>query len=119
MPLHLAGVGAARTQLVVLPDMPVVTIDTAAGSDFHVTLGGDRTLGPPAHAPAGGSQAFTLWCQQDQTGGRALTFDPVFAFSIMLPAPVLTATPGAVDVLAFRWLAGRWLLVGANQGFVL
>lgn len=117
--LHLVEVGAARTLTVPIADSPQIVVDTAAGSDFAVTLAGHRTLAAPLHSPATGSQAFTLWVSQDATGGRALAFDPVFAFSTMLAAPVLSPAPAALDVLAFRWHAGRWLLVGANQGFNL
>ncbi|MFJ7902177.1 hypothetical protein ACIQ6V_17070 [Streptomyces sp. NPDC096198] len=59
---------------VALTDAPAIATDAALGSHFRVTLGGNRTLGTPAH-PTDGQRA--VWeLVQDATGNRTLTLGP-------------------------------------------
>ncbi|MFB7906670.1 hypothetical protein ACFC1T_09605 [Kitasatospora sp. NPDC056076] len=62
-----------------------------------LTLTADCALTLPAPVMGG---AFTLVLRQDQQGARAVTWPPALAWPRGV-APVLTATPGGVDVLTF------------------
>jgi hypothetical protein len=89
---------AQRGTVVALTDGATITPDFAAGNNFSVTLGGNRTLANPTNQTAG--QHGTIVVTQDGTGSRTLAFGANWKFAAGT-APSLTTTAAAVDVLAY------------------
>ena len=89
---------AQRGAVVALTDGATITPNFAAGNNFSVTLGGNRTLANPTNLTAG--QAGTIVVTQDATGSRTLAFGSYWKFASGT-APSLTTTAAAVDVLAY------------------
>jgi hypothetical protein len=90
--------GGQRGSVVALTDGATITPDFAAGNNFSVTLGGNRTLANPTNQVAGQSGIITI--TQDGTGSRTLAFGSNWKFASGT-APTLTTTASAVDVLAY------------------
>jgi hypothetical protein len=112
-----AFTGFTAPAVVFLADAATITVSAAAGNDFRATLAGNRTLASPSD-PANG-QRIIFQFTQDGTGGRLLSYGTAYAFTAALPAPVLSAAPGATDVLGFVYNAttARWLFVAFVPGF--
>jgi hypothetical protein len=89
---------AQRGSVVALTDGATITPDFAAGNNFSVTLGGNRTLANPSNLTAG--QAGTIVITQDGTGSRTLAYGSQWKFPGGT-APTLTTTASAVDVIAY------------------
>jgi hypothetical protein len=89
---------AQRGTIVALTDGATITPDFAAGNNFSVTLGGNRTLANPTNQTAG--QSGVIVVTQDGTGGRTLAFGSNWKFPGGT-APTLTTTAAAVDVIAY------------------
>jgi hypothetical protein len=89
---------AQRGSVVALTDGATITPDFAAGNNFSVTLGGNRTLANPSNLAAG--QAGTIVITQDGTGSRTLAYGSNWKFPGGT-APTLTTTASAVDVIAY------------------
>lgn len=100
-----------------LTDGANISTDASQGSDFHVTLGGNRTINAPSN-PVGG-QVIRYWVTQDGTGSRTLTWDAVFRFSTLLPAPTLTTTADFMDMIEFRYhhSYGTWDCIRIVTGY--
>lgn len=100
--MHLAGAetatGAKRGAVVGLTDGATITPDFAAGNNFTVTLGGNRTLANPTNIVAG--QSGVIAVNQDGTGSRTLSFGGYWKFAAGT-APTLTTTASAVDLIAY------------------
>lgn len=116
---HLAGAetftGAKRGAVVALTDGATITPDFAAGNNFSVTLGGNRTLANPSNLVAGQSGMISL--TQDGTGGRTLAFGSYWKFPAGT-APTLTTTAGAVDQLAYYVESGATRITAKLLGDV-
>jgi len=89
---------AQRGAVVALTDGATITPDFAAGNNYSVTLGGNRTLANPTNIVAGQSGVITV--TQDGTGSRTLAFGSYYKFAAGA-APSLTTTAAAVDDLAY------------------
>lgn len=89
---------AQRGSVVALTDGATITPNFAAGNNFSVTLGGNRTLANPTNLTAG--QHGTIVITQDGTGSRTLAYGSNWKFPAGT-APSLTTTANAVDVLAY------------------
>ena len=89
---------AQRGTVVSLTDGATITPNFAAGNNFSVTLGGNRTLANPTNLTAG--QHGTIVITQDGTGSRTLAYGSNWKFPAGT-APTLTTTANAVDVLAY------------------
>ena len=89
---------AQRGTPVALTDGATITPDFAAGNNFSVTLGGNRTLANPTNLTAG--QSGTIIVTQDGTGSRTLAFGSYWKFAGGT-APTLTTTASAVDAIAY------------------
>lgn len=89
---------AQRGAVATLTDGATITPDFAAGNNFSVTLGGNRTLANPTNLTAG--QSGVIVVTQDGTGGRTLAFGSNWKFPGGT-APVLTTTASAVDVISY------------------
>jgi hypothetical protein len=89
---------AQRGAITALTDDATITPDFAAGNNYSVTLGGNRTLANPTNLTAG--QSGVIIVSQDSTGSRTLAFGNYWKFAGGT-APTLTTTASAVDVIAF------------------
>jgi hypothetical protein len=89
---------AQRGTVMALTDGATITPDFAAGNNFSVTLGGNRTLANPSNLTAG--QSGTIVITQDGTGSRTLAYGSNWK-SPGGTAPTLTTTASAVDVIAY------------------
>ncbi len=89
---------AQRGAVAALTDGATITPDFAAGNNFSVTLGGNRTMANPTNLVAGQSGIIVI--TQDATGSRTLAFGSYWKFATGT-APTLTTTAAAVDVLAY------------------
>jgi hypothetical protein len=89
---------AQRGTIVALTDGATITPDFAAGNNFSVTLGGNRTLANPTNLTAG--QSGVIVVTQDATGGRTLAFGSNWKFPGGT-APTLTTAASSVDVIAY------------------
>ena len=90
--LHIAKSAAA--DIVALTDGATITPDFAAGQNFSVTLGGNRTLANPSNIVAG--QTGSIVVTQDGTGSRTLAYGTFWDFAGGT-APTLTTSANAVD----------------------
>lgn len=82
-----------------LTDAATIAVDLAAGTNFIVTLAGNRTLGAPTNAKPGMSG--TILIKQDATGSRTLAYST--AWKPFGSTPALSTAANAVDLL--RWIA--------------
>ena len=81
-----------------------------------MTLGGNRTLANPSGGTDG--QLIRLQVTQDATGSRLLSYGTAFDFG-SAGAPVLSTTPGVVDVFGFGYDAGpgKWRCLAFASGY--
>ncbi len=109
--------GATAPAVVALTDASAISVDASAGSDFRVTIAGDRTLGNPAN-PVDGQQII-FQVTQGSGGGYTLSYDTAYEFSAGLPQPTLSTSAGYTDLLGFIYNAamGTWLLAAFVNGF--
>jgi hypothetical protein len=91
-----AAMFAALTSIS-LTDAATITPDFNTGFNFHVTLGGNRTLANPTNAKAG--QGGRIRVTQDGTGTRTLAFGANWLF----PGgdPTLSTAAGAIDIISY------------------
>jgi hypothetical protein len=81
-----------------LTDAATIVWDTQSNQVTMVTLGGNRTMGPPTNPVDGG--VYVLGVCQDGTGGRTLSWNGAFKFPAGT-APPLTTTANAKDFFSF------------------
>jgi hypothetical protein len=62
-----------------LTDATSVSVDASLSNNFHLLIGGNRTLANPVNLVAG--QVLNFRIQQDGTGGRTLAFDTAYKFA--------------------------------------
>lgn len=84
-----------------LTDAATIDTDASLGSDFYVTLGGNRTMAAPTNP--GSAQSIRYWITQDGTGSRTMTWNAIFRFSTDIPSPTLTTTPDFMDMVEFQY----------------
>ncbi|WP_262265491.1 hypothetical protein [Microvirga yunnanensis] len=107
-----AGLLAASAP-VALADGATITPDFAAGRAFKVTLAGNRTLANPTGQAAG--QSGIIVVRQDATGSRTLSYGSNWKFSG--GAPTLSASPNAIDVIAYYVEANGTILANYLGAF--
>ena len=117
--MPLAGgqfTGAVEPAVASLTDAAMITVAAAAGNILTVTLGGNRTLATPTGGADG--QVIRFRITQDGSGSRTLSFASGYEFTTSLPAPVLSTSPGATDVLLFEYNAAKskWVLLAYLLG---
>ena len=88
---------AAASAVQALADAATMTPDLAAGLNFTVTLGGNRTLANPLNAQPGDSGVIVV--NQDATGGRALAYGSAWKFPG--GAASLSAGAKAIDLVFY------------------
>ena len=98
--LNVSGAGVVTIQggavatIDTLTDAATITPDFAAGVNFTVTLGGNRTIANPSNLTAG--QSGSIFLVQDATGSRTLSWGAYWDFAGGA-APTLSTAPNAVD----------------------
>jgi hypothetical protein len=109
--------GYLAPAVVALTDAATISVNAAAGSDFRVTLGGNRTLGNPS-SPVDG-QKILFQVTQDATGSRTLAYGTAYEFGAGLGVPSLSSAPGTTDLLGFIYNAAKskWLFIAFVNGF--
>lgn len=101
-----------------LTDGANIATDASLGSDFYVTLGGNRTIDTPTNPTAG--QIIRYWITQDSTGSRTLTWSSTgFRFSTDIPEPTLTTTADFMDMVEFAYNPSyfTWDCIRVVRGF--
>lgn len=89
---------ADAASLVALTDAATIAVDLAAGTNFTVTLAGNRTLGAPTNAKPGMSG--TILIKQPATGGPwTLAYNT--AWKPFGSTPALSTAASAVDLLTW------------------
>ena len=94
--LHIEA--AAVADIVSLTDGANISVDFNSGQNFHLTLGGNRTLDNPTNCVPG--QTGSIFIVQDGTGSRTLAYGTSWEF-IGGTAPTLTTDADAVDRLDY------------------
>jgi Concanavalin A-like lectin/glucanases superfamily len=105
--------GSGAFVVATLTDAASIAVDGALGNVFNLILGGNRAIANPTNLTDGSRILFRI--KQDATGGRTATWGSNFIFSSS--APVLTATPDALDLLEFAVVGDKLLFVDADLGF--
>lgn len=85
-----------------LTDAATIALNMAAGFNFSVTLGGNRTLGAPTNAIEG--QSGLILITQDGTGSRTLSFASAWKFAG--GTPTASTVAGTVDAIAYQVTTG-------------
>ena len=84
---------------VTLTDAASIAVDFATGTNFVVSLGGNRTLENPSNAVAG--QTGHIYVIQDGTGSRTLAFGDAYNF-VGGTAPTMSTSINSVDLLVYN-----------------
>lgn len=105
---------AQRAVPVGLADSPTQTIDLSLSNNFSLVLGGNRTLANPTGLLPG--QAGQIVVTQGDPGGWVLTYGAVWKFRLGIP-PVLSTTPGAMDILSYYVVDTSRIAISAGLGF--
>lgn len=105
--------------VVSLVDAATIAVDASAlGRFFHVTLGGNRTMGNPTNPVAGRIIIFRI--RQDATGSRTISWDTKYRFTATIPAPTLTTTANKFDYVGFAYneVDDKWDVLSTNLGYL-
>jgi hypothetical protein len=92
---------------VALLDGATISVNASLGSNFRVTLAGNRALANPTKLSDGQRLHFRI--KQDGTGSRTLTFGSMYKFPSA--SKTLTTTAGALDVVECQYDAADDTLV--------
>lgn len=103
------------SNVVVLTDQATIATDASLGSNFRVTLGGNRALGNPTNLRDG--QVLNYRIIQDGTGTRTLSYGSMFKFAGGT-AFVLSTAAGAKDFMSCQYDAtDNTLFCVGNKAF--
>ena len=94
--LHIAG--AAVADLVSLTDGANIAVNFNTGQNFHLTLGGNRTLDNPTNCVAG--QTGSIFIAQDGSGNHTLAYGTSWEF-IEASAPTIPTSINSVSRLDY------------------
>lgn len=83
-----------------LTDAATIDVDASLGSNFKVTLAGNRALANPTNIADG--QVLNFRIKQDGTGSRTLTFGSKYLFPAASP-PILSTDPDALDFMSCQY----------------
>jgi hypothetical protein len=99
---------------VTLLDGATINVNAGLGSNFRVTLGGNRALANPTNLSDGQRLHFRI--KQDGTGSRTLTFGSKYLFPGA--SKTLTTTASALDVVECQYdAADDTLVCTLNKAF--
>jgi hypothetical protein len=106
---------AFSTAVVALTFGANVATNAALGNTFTLTLTGTANLSAPTNPTNG--QKITYRISQDATGGRALTFDPIFNFGNSIYSQTLT--PSKTDYIGciYNSTTVKWDVVAFSRGY--
>jgi hypothetical protein len=106
---------AWTTNVIALTDAATITTNASLGNTFTVTIAGNRTLAAPTNPTNG--QKITYRITQDGTGGRTLTFDPIFNFGLSVYSNTLT--PNKTDYIGciYNSTSVKWDVVAFSKAF--
>lgn len=110
------GYGNSIGTVVAVADGATITIDASLGSEFTVTLGGNRTL--TITNPTSG-QRIIFRPTQDATGSRTITLDANFRYGTDIPLVVLSTGASLTDYVGFVYnaAAAKWDVTSLIRGF--
>ena len=94
--LHIAA--AAVADIVSLTDGANISVDFNSGQNFHLTLGGNRTLDNPTNCVPG--QVGSIFIAQDGTGSHTLAYGTSWEF-IEASAPTIPTSADSVSRLDY------------------
>jgi hypothetical protein len=106
---------AFKTAVVSLSFGTNVATNAALGNIFTLTLTGTANISAPTN-PING-QKITYRISQDATGGRVLTFDPIFNFGNSVYAQTLTASKTDYIGCIYNSATVKWDVVAFSRGF--
>ncbi len=106
---------AFKTAVVALTFGANVATDASTGNTFTLTLTGTANLSAPTNPTNG--QKITYRISQDATGGRALTFDPIFNFGNSIYANTQTANKTDYIGCIYNSTNVTWDVVAFSKGF--
>lgn len=100
-----------------LTDGATINTDASLGTNFYVTLGGNRNMAAPTNPSDW--KVIRYYITQDGTGSRTLTWDASFRFSTAIPSPTLTTTASFSDYIEFMYnpTYGSWDCIRVVKGF--
>lgn len=99
-----------------LVDGNSITIDGNTGFNFHVTLGGNRTLANPTNMKSG--QSGVIIVTQDATGGRTLSYGSNWKFAGgASTGGVLSTAANAVDVISYFVRSDNSIIANIGKGY--
>ena len=84
---------------VTLTDAASIALNLTTGTNFVVSLGGNRTLENPSNAAVG--QTGQIYVIQDGTGSRTLAFGDAYNFENS-QTPVMSTSANSVDLLVYN-----------------
>jgi hypothetical protein len=106
------------TGVVALTDGSTVPVDASLGNDFRWSpAASGHTLSNPTN-PADGKKIIVQVTQPASGGTYTILYGTAYLFSASLPAPTLSTTASATDLLGFIYNAaiGKWLFVAFAGG---
>ena len=80
-----------------VPWESTITLDANVSRSFHITLAGNTTLAKPQNLYPG--QTLNIVLQQDDIGGRTVTFDAAWNFGD-IALPTLSTAANTADFLS-------------------
>lgn len=101
----------------VLTDAANIATDASLGTNFYVTLGGNRTMSAPTNPSDW--KVIRYYITQDATGSRTMAWDAAFRFSTTIPSPTLTTTIAFSDYIEFMYnpTYSTWDCLRVVKGF--
>ena len=84
---------------ITLTDAASIALNLTTGTNFIVSLGGNRTLENPSNAAVG--QTGQIYVIQDSTGSRTLAFGDAYNFENS-QTPVMSTSANSVDLLVYN-----------------
>lgn len=101
-----------------LTDAATISVIAALGTEFRVTLAGNRTMGNPTAPFDGHKIRFRI--KQDTTGSRTLAWGTAYRFSSTFPSPTLSTSASSVDIIEFIYNSVdlKWDCVGFTKGII-
>lgn len=104
-------------EVTVTPSGGNININARLGNSFVVSLAASGSVVQTPTNPSPG-QKIEIEFQQDPTGSRTVSWASSWNFGAG-SAPSLTTTPGAIDILGFKYssVLSQWCLVGVAPNF--
>ncbi len=102
---------------VALTDGASIAVDAQSGNTFTVTIAGNRTIANPTNPTSGQRILFRI--KQDGVGGRTITWDTAYRFSVDVPQPTLSTTANLTDYIGFVYNAtdSKWDCLAVSRGY--